>query len=769
MLEDPKLEQIAIAKVEGCQNAGIVWQVEIFHRVKTMEARRAVRGFGRRLRFLLLGVPLLTVTSCSQPPEPTSGRDDRPLSATRRDTESSQGAFPDVGTTARRTPSGGTDQPLSEIGDDAASQGESPDVPATVGNERGSGDARAERTDDELELRIDGQIRALREELGKSGEHRKSDTARPEALSPRLVELHAAAAQGDVERVRSLIQEAPDLLSNSVLGHTVLHTAVLGAIVPERETSSNAPVPWEYGESNRAVVLLLLDSGADVNAENDFGWTPLHFAAMVGRKRVAEVLLSRKARIHMRGKSGSTPLHVAARLGHRDVVARLLAANANPDATDHAGLTALHQVASHEDVDVLLSRAPTDQALEKLIGVPTSVLTQIGAGLTARQTAKQMLERSSGSEHKEVAELLLASRADVDAKTSATRRTPLHVAASSGNISVAGVLLENGADANERDLEGYEPLHVAAERGQKDMTELLLRRSDVNVRTNLNLTPLHLSAGHGHSDVAGLLLARGARVDAGRHDIGTPLFGAAGAGHGAAVKLLLEHDASVHARDRRGRTPLHAVAMRVDPESIKRFVRDTQKPLPTWGTDHREIAAVLLSHGAEVDARAGDGFTPLFRAAITGQHTIIDILLEHKADVDARVQDNKTRRAPLHGAAFAGHERVLELLLAGGANIEIQDNFGMTPLHWASHNGHVGATKVLLAGNANVNCEDWAGRTPLHWAAEHGHAKVVEVLLVGMARVNPTDNSGRTPAMCAAQRDERETLDLLRRYGAQDR
>jgi len=83
----------------------------------------------------------------------------------------------------------------------------------------------------------------------------------------------------------------------------------------------------------------LLEQGADVNAKNGLGWTPLHYAAEKGYLEVVRLLVEKGANINARTKLGMTPLHWAAEKGHLYVVRFLLEAGANPALRDNKGKT----------------------------------------------------------------------------------------------------------------------------------------------------------------------------------------------------------------------------------------------------------------------------------------------------------------------------------------------------------------------------------------------------------------------------------------------
>ena len=111
--------------------------------------------------------------------------------------------------------------------------------------------------------------------------------------------------------------------------------------------------------------------------------------------------------------------------------------------------------------------------------------------------------------HKEVAELLLVNKAEVDARDSAGE-TPLIWAAYKGHKDVVELLLANKANVNAKDRIGATPLHAAAQYGHTDVAELLLAsKADINAANNVGETPLHFAAAAGHGDMAVLLRQHG--------------------------------------------------------------------------------------------------------------------------------------------------------------------------------------------------------------------------------------------------------------------
>jgi ankyrin repeat protein len=76
--------------------------------------------------------------------------------------------------------------------------------------------------------------------------------------------------------------------------------------------------------ANIVAVKQYLDGGADVNAKNDDGWTPLHGAALKSRKEIAELLIAEGADLNATNKVGGTPLHYAALNGFKEIAELLI-------------------------------------------------------------------------------------------------------------------------------------------------------------------------------------------------------------------------------------------------------------------------------------------------------------------------------------------------------------------------------------------------------------------------------------------------------------
>lgn len=198
---------------------------------------------------------------------------------------------------------------------------------------------------------------------------------------------------------------------------------------------------------------LLDDTPALVNAVNYLGGTPLHIAALFGRREVVQLLVERQADINAMTLDRITPLHASVFTGQVDIVKQLLAAGADASTATADGVTALH-VASRKDIAELLLAHDADPNMKAADGT-TPLLRAINGG------------------YADVVAALVSRGADVNA-ASAVGITPLHVAAYLGHTAMVEQLLAHGADVNAQTAEGHLPIQGAGYAHHDDIVQLLV-------------------------------------------------------------------------------------------------------------------------------------------------------------------------------------------------------------------------------------------------------------------------------------------------------
>ncbi len=578
--------------------------------------------------------------------------------------------------------------------------------------------------------------------------------------------LMAAVDRDDLTTVKLLIERGANInarMKPSFDNYSALYLAVDGAGM-----SSEDPSP---------ITLFLLEHGADANAPDRNGNTPLIQAAERGKTRTAKALLAHGADASRRGNDGKNALQMATRMRRYDI-ARLLSNPASLPLPEAARFGDLKRVR------VALDAGAKPEERDS-------------SGRTSLMTAMQ-----SGSV--EVAKLLLERGADARVMDK-DHRTALHYAALYGNGALATLLLDHGADVNAgssayRDnYTASSPLMDAIEQVMPDTVDLLLRRGARMERHERNDSALEFAVqrvgmmpmrprnspvkrpqGDGYMQeqvrIVEHLLAHGADA---RADDSRALYLAARNEQVGMVDMMLRHGANVNARaassdDEAGRSALLAA---VEEWYMTREMRHAQNPRSaTDATKQEDIAGesaarrtvqLLLSRGADVNAANERGETPLMEAGMADAPELTQMLLTKGANVNAA--DNKGRTI-LMQAAVSNYYLFAQTLLAHKADVDRRDKDGLTALMLAIDDGE----NARYLANRREN-DDYT-RTMYHTDPPavtrkdlpnpNGHPDMVRLLLKNGADPNAAAKDGTMPLILARKNGFDAVIALLKQAGA---
>jgi len=479
---------------------------------------------------------------------------------------------------------------------------------------------------------------------------------------------------------------------------------------------------------------------------------------------------------------------------------------------------------------------PTDSLAEAVLNGDINQVRlhlSAGAALDAKDNDNRdrtALHHAAREGHTEIARLLIAQGADVNAKDR-TGDTPLHTAIQKNQIEIANLLILKGADVNAKCEYGSTPvsralmgegggraiieflvsrgakvsaLHLAAYRGDIDKVRRSLEEgTNVDVRDEAGHTPLSYAASAGQMHVVEFLVSKGAEVDAkdNRHRI-TPLCYAANAGWRNVTELLVAKGADVNAKVRWGQTLVcypvrrghkEVVELLIDKGADVNAKRLNYPPLywAIWSDEDRgswDMTELLVRKGADVTFKAENDWPYLHYIAETNDREVAELLLAHGAKLNAKDGSGRTalhialssgRRdmaeflvskgatgPELHLAACIGNLKRVKSLLEGGTNVDTTDEAGYTALYWATSIGREEVAGFLISKGADVHARVGDDLTPLHSAAQRGHKDIVELLIAAGADVNARRASGGTPLHNAAWAGQVDVVEVLLAHGA---
>ncbi|KFR17280.1 Protein phosphatase 1 regulatory subunit 12B, partial [Opisthocomus hoazin] len=196
-------------------------------------------------------------------------------------------------------------------------------------------------------------------------------------------------------------------------------------------------LPQACIDENLDMVKFLVENGANVNQQDNEGWTPLHAVASCGYLNIAEYLISHGANVATVNSEGEVPSDIAEEAAMKDLL--------------------LEQV-KKQGVDLDLARKEEEQQM--------------------LQDARQWLN---------------SGRIE-DIKQPRTGATALHVAAAKGYSEVMRLLIQAGFNLNVQDNDGWTPLHAAAHWGVKEACSILAEAlCDMDIRNKLGQTPFDVA------------------------------------------------------------------------------------------------------------------------------------------------------------------------------------------------------------------------------------------------------------------------------------
>eukprot|EP00741_Cyanophora_paradoxa_P008855 tig00001388_g8572.t1 len=418
----------------------------------------------------------------------------------------------------------------------------------------------------------------------------KVDIAQVDGITP----LMYAAYVGDVESVRALIEAGANVNHKDRNGTTVLFWAI------------------SHGGSDE-VVRVLLEKGSDGNEKAEVvQLAPISMAAKIGRFDVVSVLAECGAEVDAKDEDGCTPLMIAAAAGAHEAVRALLDAGASHEESDDVEQTALHHACEP------IPGCPIDTEVVRM-------LLEAGADGDAEDERQlRPLHRACAAACPDAVRLLLEAGAEVDAQDG-EGRTPLlfacklrHLAAAA---EVAGLLLEAGADASAGDCAGKTPLMAAAKRNNTRLIRMLCDAgADTDTKDWRSDTAVLIAARLSKWEALKELAACGADVNAAEHNVagvprtpGTPapspaeesLLARAADLPRRQQRALLERGFSFCLPDRsQGRTALMYCAEHGDAATVRGLLRRGADPQRTTSAGWSAIEFCKRGRRERLERRA---------------------------------------------------------------------------------------------------------------------------------------------------------------------
>lgn len=599
---------------------------------------------------------------------------------------------------------------------------------------------------------------------------------------------------------------------------------VLGAATPLESPVADAAQAGDVDQ-----VRTLLQQGADVNAAQPDGLTALHWASMNNHGEIVDVLLYAGATVKpLTRVGGYTPLHLAARAGHAEIVTKLIAAGANPNEWTATGVTAAHFAAQANSGAAIRALAAGGADLDAPDGFQNRTPLVFAASGNSTNALTALLELGADpSIQTDLKDYTARNDHDRDDRA---RRARIRAAEAGDDVvqnDNADRLAQlqrqqqqtppDSTQAEEEDEdeepdpddpdEDEEPAAEEEEKEEEKPEEPPIRAlsSTEQIGVQGGFTPLHYAARQGHVESARILLDNGADIDQlSGGDQTSPLLVAVINGNYDLAKMLVERGADVNLVSDDGVGPLFATL------NIEWSLR-TWYPQPqmyhTQETSYLELMEVLLEAGADPNARTSThvwyaaynagrmgvdftGATPFWRAAYATDVTAMRLLHSYGADPNIWTTKLPSRRR-FFDAGNPGNrtdpDEEKELDPSGLPEVPVGGPH-VHPIHAASGvgfgtsrvaqqhrsvpDGWLPAMKYFVEElGVDPNLRDADGYTAVHHSAARGDNETILYLVEHGADVTLVSRRGQTTADMANSPEQRAqphpaTIALLEKLGS---
>ncbi|MDR3284285.1 MAG: ankyrin repeat domain-containing protein [Treponema sp.] len=575
--------------------------------------------------------------------------------------------------------------------------------------------------------------------LALAVEHGKIDIA--SYLVERGADIHAKDVSGLTPLIRTFTV-SPDMLSLLITsktisvrdsaGNTPLHIGVLNVKTIEpavskaggnpqaKEESKIAGMPAAASDKNTAKkdgdstapIRYLLNMGADINARNDAGDTPIFLAIQNNQRVTGELLLASGAAVFSGNANNMSPLGFALSFadGSRDwvLIPEVI------KTVDGSGNTALHYAAEWKN----------DRAV--------SLILELGGNANAKN---------------------------------ANGETPVFNAVKVNSPTTIQLLVKNGSSKDSWDAYGNTPLHTSVFWDASESASCLIKLGvDINAKNSAGRTALGEAARTGKNRMTNLLLSSGSDINAADATGKTVLIDAILNGNVEIVRMLINYGASPQIQEMHGRNAYHEAAASGNVEMINMvrnaggnsLAKDTQGQTPFSIVLNKTPELIKAVLGSDTNLIDSDGNTPV-HIAVEGKATAdtISLLISMGYPLNRR---NRFGVTPLMLAISEKNNAATVLLLQNGSDPYIADNVGECALSAAlKGKSEVLNNIVRLAGNRT----DIRGDGVLHYAAQIADSETIRKLLSMGLDKSVKNISGETPYDVAVRWQKGDVARLL--------
>ena len=434
-----------------------------------------------------------------------------------------------------------------------------------------------------------------------------------------------------------------------------------------------------------------LESGADINAGNEYNTTPLMLATHFGAVGIVKALLDKKADPNAINYRNESALRIACQKNLTEIINILIDYGADVNEEDINGANLLMNYLDKQ------SGKPNELAILK-------ILIDRGANVNHQKEDGESVLMVRVKD-KEIFEYLISKNADLNLRNK-NGNTLLHIAIEKKDKELVKYLLGKNANVNIQNFMGDTPLMQAIYFDEKEIINLLLEKNpDLNLKDSEGMTAIVHAIDKKQKDTVKLLITKNADLNAVDNKGYTPLMYAILSEEQELIDLLLNSGSDIFAKSQRGYSVFMLACYK----------------------GNLNLVNLLLEKNVNIDEPSQTYETALYNAIRNSknrQHDIAQILLEKKI----KTKRGKYRDYGVLSAAFYNDFKSMQYFIDQKFDLNIRDKEGNTPMMIAAERGYADIVNLLLTNRARAKRLNRKKESALTLAVKNNHWAVVQML-----------------------------------------
>ncbi|MCE2993130.1 MAG: ankyrin repeat domain-containing protein [Alphaproteobacteria bacterium] len=431
---------------------------------------------------------------------------------------------------------------------------------------------------------------------------------------------------------------------------------------------------------SEASIKLLLEKGADINAQDTDGKFAIHHASETYNLQIIDMLVAANANINQLDATGCSALYYALFNGNKLAAEKLVSFGAKIDISQQHNLELLHHAAKHGYKDVV------KYMLESEI-----------FGNISKKIAVNMPDENDN--------------------------TPFMYAANNQHHEIVQLFVSFGADVNYQDAQGRAMSHYAAMHGHiATLKHLYGYKADFSIEDNFGKTPLYYALSNENIQTASYIYAVGEELDFTNYDNAVLMHKAAKGGNVDLIQFLKSNGADINYTDKSGMNPVYYALQYGNADAARKMFKMGAK-FDVTDRDNIEllhnavkkadidVLKLLIDKGVSLNKFDTAGHTPIYYAIKEAAHLgyysqskyikVLELLIAHGANVN--LKDYAASIEPIFQAIDSSNVEVVQLLMNNGANLSVREFYSnKTPMFYAINRGEIMVAKAMIKQDPSI-------------------------------------------------------------------